>query len=525
MFSRWHSLPLGVRLVALVAGLVCGAMGLELWAASQRPQLPGWGGPSGADGLMTSHPTRLWGMAPGVKPNAEDSQADINELGFRGPMPERPKPEGRVRIISLGDSSFYGFGVNDPETFDVQLTRMLRERDVDADSVNAGVAGYSIAQHAVALDEIIWDLDPDLLVLCNIWSDNTWDTFHDEDLLVSAEFARKNPLTRSAFVKLVAAQISAVSPTNEGKIIVWNGADGWPEGKVRRVPLDRWIELHHGVLVEASKRGVGAVFLKPTNSFLLSEAHDGPPPAWSPYFDAMDALAKLHGIPVVDVTSAYTEAMVDGIEATDLLWDKMHPTALGHAVLAAAIESTLTSIGWPEKRSIPAGVALPELGIEDVPNPQWTDDAGAGSPQVSLFELSPDEKQAMQNARKAMEARGPPRLDAIGTPQGAPSGEPGSLRAEGIGIGDVPPQTAAPPVGTWTTSIAVAGGVPPYTVRLTDSAGRTVGSARVPEPKAFSLKVRQDIDAVVVEAVDTELNAVRQQATPSAPSVSLTLGN
>lgn len=522
MFSRWHNLPLGVRLIALVAGLACGAVGLEMWAAAQRPQLPGWGGPSGADGLMTSHPTRLWGMSPGIKPNAEDSQADINELGFRGSMPDRPKPDGRLRVISLGDSSFYGFGVNDSETFDVQLTRSLNERGVDADSVNAGVAGYSIAQHAVALDEVLWDLEPDLLVLCNVWSDNTWDTFHDEDLLVSAAFARKNPLTRSAFVKLVAAQFSALAPTNSGKIIVWNGADGWPEGKIRRVPLDRWIALHHEVLVEASKRGVGAVFLKPTNSFLLSEVHDGPPPAWSPYFRAMDALASLHGIPVVDVTSAYTEAMEEGIEATELLWDKMHPTALGHTVLAAAIESTLVASGWPEARSIPKGGALPELGIEDVPNPQWTDDAGAGSPQVSLFELSPEEKQAMQDARKAMEARGPPGSDA---PPSPPMGEPAQPRA--VDGGTVQPVNSAtpPPVGTWTTAISVSGGAPPYTVRLTDSAGRTVGSARVPTPKSFSLKVRQDIDAVVVEAVDADSNAVRQQATPSAPSVSLVLGD
>ncbi len=502
MVNRWSILPLWVRLSAFFLAGCCALGVLELWAQEQRPQLPGWGGPSGAAGLMASHPTRLWGMSSGMKSTAEGCAAKNNELGFHGPLPVRPKPADRLRVISLGDSSFYGFGVNDHETFDVQLASALRANSLDVDSVNAGVAGYSIAQHRVAMDEVIWDLEPNLLVLCNVWSDNTWDTFQDEDLLVSARFARKNPLTRSALVKVFAAWWGGQQSADGGRIIVWNGAEGWPEGKVRRVPLTRWVQLHQELLVQAAERGVGVVFLKPTNSFLLSPSKAGPPPAWHPYFEAMDALAEHHNVPVVDVTEAYRAAMESGAAATDLLWDKMHPTARGHQVLAEAIESALQKEDWPKAALVPSGTPLPELNVQDMPSPEWTDDAGAGSPQVSLFALTEDEKSAMQQARKALEAQGPPEPEGV----------------EPLGTG-AQPMNQQPQAATWAVEISLAGGTPPYSVRLLDERDRVVGSARVSEGKTFRLKVRQDVQIVQVEVKDGSGEVTVYSATPSAAVV------
>lgn len=522
MDNRWSRLPLWARLCAIVLLFACVVAALELWAKQQRLQLPGWGGPTGATGLMTAHPTRLWGMSPGIKPNAEDSQASINELGFRGPLPERPKPDDRLRIISLGDSSFYGFGVNDSETFDVRLIDLLKKEGLNVDSVNAGVAGYSIAQHRVAMDEVIWDLEPDVLVLCNVWSDNTWDTFRDEDLLVSARFAQRNPLTRSALVKWIASWLGSFQSDGEGRIIVWNGSEGWPEGKVRRVPLQRWIELHHEVLVEASRRGVSAVFLKPTNSYLLGAEQLGPPPGWTPYFEAMNALANHHHIPIVDVSRAYRSAIDQGAKPTDLLWDKMHPTAFGHEVLAKAIRAELRDKKWPEAEMIPTGTALPALNVQDVPNPEWTDDAGAGSPQISLFELSEEEKAAMEQARKLMEQRGPPEPDTLQPVAGGVSSSPPGQ----------PPFVPSPmdrPIeervqsSTWGVEISVSGGVPPYAVQLLDESSRVVGSARVKEPKTFRLNVRQDVAEVKISVIDSSGRAVQQAASPSSAIVDVSL--
>ena len=222
----------------------------------------------------------------------------------------------------------------------------------------------------------------------------------------------------------------------------------------------------------------------------------------------MNALGQFHNVPVVDVTAAYTAAMADGVAATDLL-DKMHPTALGHSVLAAAIRTTLNDNGWPYNPSSPTGGTLPDLGIDDVPNPQWTDDAGAGSPQVKLFELTPEEQQAMDDARKAMEARGPPEPDAV---QPRNAGAPGSgaalAPADGRPMGWIRRVSAVhgrPP--------SPAGGTPPYAVKLLDAEA----SARVKSAASFRLKVRRDIAEVTVVATDAAGREAEQGSSPDAP--------
>ena len=561
MAQRWSTLPLGVRLLALVAGFV-GALGaLEWWARDKNPQLPSWNGPSAAAGLMSGHPTRLWGMGAGVKTNANDSTATINKLGFRGGVVEIPKPEGRLRIMSLGDSSFYGFGVNDDETFTEKLKGRFGEAGIDVDAVNAGVAGYSIVQHQVVMEEVGWAMDPDLLILCNVWSDNTWDTFQDEDLIISARFARQNPLTRSALVKLFAAWWADVGGSDEGRVIVWSASDGWPEGKVRRVPLERWISLNDSLLNQAAERGVGAIFLKPTNTSLLNEDHVGPPQAWNPYFKAMDALSEHHGIPVLNVTDLYKASMEEGSEVIDLLWDKMHPTAKGHTLVSDALFDALQTAGWPEDRLLPSLSSIPETGIEDVPNPEWSDDAGAGSHQLSLFEISKEQEAEIAAARKAMEKRGPLTPSDMGTlrPEGeegmppsggppsgeAPPGEPpaGEPPAGEALPGGTIPSGAAPPreppvpspsanpggvgtdvqIGTWGLGITLEGGTPPYSVELLDDAGRVVGSARLTAPRTFRLKVRNDVLAVVVRVTDGDQTVKTAPASMEQPEASFQL--
>ena len=466
-------------------------------------------------------------MGPGVKRNANNSMATINALGFRGGMPESPKPSGRLRIMSLGDSSFYGFGVNDDETFTEGLKDRFVAAGIDVDGVNAGVAGYSIVQHQLVMEEVGWELEPDLLVLCNVWSDNTWDTFQDEDLITSARFARNNPLTRLALVKLFSAWWSGVSGGDEGRVIVWSASEGWPEGKVRRVPLERWISINDSLLTQAAERGVGAIFLKPTNTSLLDQAQNGPKPAWTPYFKAMDALAEHHGIPVVDVSALYISSIEKGSEVTDLLWDKMHPTAKGHTLVSDALFDTLQAAGWPKEKLLPSRSPIPETGIEDVPSPEWSDDAGAGSHQLSLFQITKDQQVEIAEARKALERRGPlnPSVPGPVRSEGeegpSPSGERPSSAATPSNGSSAGPDVQ---IGTWALAITLEGGEPPYAVQLIDDAGLVVGTARLSAPRSFVLKVRNDVLSVVVRVTEAGDTVSSASASMEQPQVSFQLG-
>src|SRR5260370_29076108 len=73
----------------------------------------------------------------------DDGFVTTNSLGFRGREVASPKPRGRLRIVAIGDSVTFGWGVNDTETFCSQLEQMLHKRfpDRDLDVVNLAVGG------------------------------------------------------------------------------------------------------------------------------------------------------------------------------------------------------------------------------------------------------------------------------------------------------------------------------------------------------------------------------------------------
>ena len=466
---------------------------------------------------MDAHPTRLWGLAEARDvPNAQGSTATINSYGFRGDRPEASKPDGQYRILTTGDSSFYGFGVGDTEVFSHQLSASFIASGMNVEVLNTGIGGYTVAQHALLLDEFGWDLDPDLVVLANVWSDNTWDSFHDEDLIRSNRFAAANPLTKLALVKVFAAWLSEQSVAEDGKVIVWNAADGWPTGKVRRVPLKRWMDLQGQILQQASQKGIGAIFIKPTNTYLLQDEHTGPPPAWNPYFEAMDALGRHLQVPVVDMTKAFKEAMAAGATVEDLLWDKMHPTALGHQVLSDAIFDLLKAEGWPKSPLIPSSDAYAGPVIKDMPTPQWTDDAGAGSPQVKLFDLTEEQLQVMEENRQKMADNPPPELDA-------PNRE---VRTQAISEAQPGPSPPSPPISTtWQLTVEVSGGEGPYRVSILDNQGRTVSQARLKKAGQFPLRIRSDVMAVSAVLEDSNGARIQVRATPESPQARLLLGD
>ena len=430
-------------------------------------------------------------------------------------MPELPKPSGRARIVTTGDSSFFGFGVNDDEVFTHRMQEQFTSEGQDVDVMNLGIGGYTIVQHKLFLDEDGWALEPDLLVLANVWSDNTWDTFHDEDLIRSNRFAAANPLTRSALVKLFAGWWYGQFSSESSKVVVWNAADGWPTDKVRRVPLERWFAIHEALLLEAAARDVGVVLIKPTNSFLLSSDRSGPAPAWTPYFESIDLLGEHFKVPVVDVTEAYVSAIEKGTPATELLWDKMHPTALGHQILADTMQAALADAGWPDQPLVPVNRPYAGPVSSDVPNPEWTDDAGAGSPQLKLFDMTSEERAALDAKARIRTAMGnPEQLDGpLVDPGGAP-----------VDAADVSGHTATAPTPGWTLQMDIVGGTAPFFIKVVDEAGRTVGSARVGTADSISLNMPGHANRVRASIRDGAGTTQASEASSDAAEVSWDLG-
>ena len=64
-----------------------------------------------------------------ARPNSEFDGIEINSLGFRGPDIETPKPDGRVRIAVLGNSTVLALGLGEAETIPAQLVAQLSNRN------------------------------------------------------------------------------------------------------------------------------------------------------------------------------------------------------------------------------------------------------------------------------------------------------------------------------------------------------------------------------------------------------------
>ncbi|MCA1959937.1 MAG: hypothetical protein LDL33_03995 [Desulfomonile sp.] len=91
----------------------------------------------------------------------------INSRALRDSEYAYTKPVGKKRIIALGDSFVWGYGVDIEDTFPKIIERNLSDFEV----INAGVSGYSTDQELIWLQQEGVKYDYDLLVLVLVDND------------------------------------------------------------------------------------------------------------------------------------------------------------------------------------------------------------------------------------------------------------------------------------------------------------------------------------------------------------------
>ena len=100
----------------------------------------------------------------------------INKQGFRNFKDfEYEKPEGTIRIISLGDSHTQGYEVRQDYTFSAIIEKYLNNQGYNAEVINAGVSGFSTAEELLFLENEGIKYKPDFIVLgfyANDFQDN-----------------------------------------------------------------------------------------------------------------------------------------------------------------------------------------------------------------------------------------------------------------------------------------------------------------------------------------------------------------
>lgn len=115
---------------------------------------------------------RLFRHKPNLDLDLGSFRMRTNSLGFRGPEVQQPKPADVYRILVLGDSVAFGWGVDEDVTF---LRRFEREwndtHDRRIEIVNAGHLVYDSVQQWALLRDQGLALQPDLVLLVYVVND------------------------------------------------------------------------------------------------------------------------------------------------------------------------------------------------------------------------------------------------------------------------------------------------------------------------------------------------------------------
>ncbi len=98
--------------------------------------------------------------------NRIEVEAHINADGFRGRAVTREKPREITRIVVIGDSHTFGFGLRDDEPFPAVLEQLLNARgQMQAEVLNLGCPGLNLVEKLDVLRSKGLIYHPDLVIL------------------------------------------------------------------------------------------------------------------------------------------------------------------------------------------------------------------------------------------------------------------------------------------------------------------------------------------------------------------------
>lgn len=105
-----------------------------------------------------------WSLKPNTQGTSRRTGREvhyqINSLGLRGPETQVKKPDGIFRILLLGDSRTFGYGVPVEKYFGTLLEGYFQDVEV----INLGISGYGIDQELLFYQEKGRRFEPDVVV-------------------------------------------------------------------------------------------------------------------------------------------------------------------------------------------------------------------------------------------------------------------------------------------------------------------------------------------------------------------------
>ncbi len=359
--------------------------------------------------LNEFHSTLGWSKRPSASTRRQTSEYDVtfevNAQGLRDdPLSTLAKPDGRFRVIALGDSFTLGFTVERRDLFVDQLESWWQAEGRDVDVINAGTEGYSTDQEVLWLMEEGVAYEPDLVLLFAYENDIYWngqERYTDKE---KPRFGQDGQLDHAG---------PFPTPPEGGAEKHFAVAHAWHKLTTKRVPADvftpeggtRSLLREFGVLLtsppgfitDAALRTRGAlaalqrttaelgaqlvVVPIPSHSAVDEAYAEGfgagllglPREAWDPQLpvNTFLGLAQQLGIETIDPRPALAAATAAGVDQYySIDW---HLNPAGNRTLTDAVHQGLDELGvFPSSHAAQDEAALPMVAAVSGGLPGWT---------------------------------------------------------------------------------------------------------------------------------------------------------
>ncbi len=299
-------------------------------------------------GLIENDSETFWRLRPGLVLPTDTKPffgTVSNSQGYRSEQTFGPKVAGEVRVLFLGDSCIYGYGLGIKETLTHQTELRLRARFPDANisCINAGVPGYTLFQGFQQLRARGYLLEPDIVILSFGWNDgDAWDGRSDAQQY--AELQASEPPAWLSGSRLGQLAAKALAKNQES-------SKPWPSQT--RVAPKEYATLLEEIKKETHSRGIELLLLVPgSKSSVENFAKQADPAQLNLYqaegirlgremsFGPYDEAAYINGVAVL-------AQELHQNSVNDLFLDSVHPSAIANRILARVVAHRL--LPWLEE--------------------------------------------------------------------------------------------------------------------------------------------------------------------------------
>lgn len=244
-----------------------------------------------------------------------------------------PKEHAEVRIISVGSSSTFGYGVPHKRTWSTQLEDRLTKQGLDVEVLNGGMPGSTSVRLVSSVREVIMPLQPDIVIVSLGFNDHSITAMDNDAAHLKAmtttglswfevQVERARQWLRHRARAQYAGAVSRGEPLDDDDVQRFSTAPAQLFGNALQQMADA-----------VSAGGATLVFIE-------EPCKDGATrPLLQPFRKAMAEVAARN-----DLLLIKPQTLLDSTKGAVYL-DAVHPTALGHWLMADLLATELVKAG------------------------------------------------------------------------------------------------------------------------------------------------------------------------------------